>query len=64
MVVNFTGPFIAALFRNLHPYNEYTAEFEFFTVIYPKDYTPEVEPFSIKHPTFRYWTATEIIQSN
>lgn len=64
MVVNFTGPFIAELFRNLHPYNEYTAESKSFTVTYPKGYTPEVEPFSIKYPTFRYWTAREIIQCN
>ncbi len=62
MVVNFTGPFTAELFRDLHPYNEFKAESESFTVTYPKGHTPEAEHFSIKRPTFRYWTATEIIQ--
>lgn len=58
MVINFTGPFTAELFRDLHPYNEYTAESESFTVTYPEGHTPEVEPFSIKRPTFRYQTIT------
>lgn len=52
MAINFTGPFTTELFRDLHPYNEYTAEAISFTVTYPEEAATQVEPFSIKRPTF------------
>lgn len=59
-VVNFTGPFTAELFRDLHPYSEYTQDSVSFKITYPEDGAVEEEPFSIKRPTFRHVTVPEI----
>jgi len=60
VVVNFTGPYTAELFRDLHPYNEYTADSESFTVTYPKGSLPEEDTFSIKRPTFHHRSVQQI----